>query len=153
VFAWHRVELPLPFELVAEAIQKGPSSWIPALVEEPPGRLTSTIAVGRLQRKTVLGVGRVVAGDGWLVEPISWRAAEADVLFPVFAGELQAARLPQARTEIALVGTYEPPFGPVGELVDRVVLHRMAREALAGFLARVGELVTAAAGKQAAAVP
>jgi hypothetical protein len=154
VFAWSRVELPLPFERVVEAIRAGPRNWIPALDEDPAGRLTAIVAVsGWLQRKVVLGLGRVDAGDGWLVQPISWRAAEADVLFPVFAGELQGARLPDARTELALVGSYEPPLGPVGDLVDRVVMHRVARQALAGFLARAGERIAPATGKQAVAVP
>jgi hypothetical protein len=76
-----------------------------------------------------------------------------DVLFPVFTGELQATRLSDAMTELALVGSYEPPLGPVGELVDRVVLHRLARQALGGFLARVGERVARAGRNQAAAFP
>jgi hypothetical protein len=87
------------------------------------------------------------------MQHISLRAAEMDVLFPIFSGELQATRLSDDMTELALVGSYEPPLGPVGELVDRVVLHRVARQALAGFLARVGERVAPATRNQAAALP
>jgi len=154
MFAWSRLELPLPFACLVEAIRDGPGSWVPELREEPAGRLLSTVMVGSgLQRNVVVSLGRLEAGDGWLIQPISLRAAEMDVLFPVFAGELQAARLPDAWTELALVGSYEPPLGPVGELVDRVVMHRLARHALAGFLARTGERVGPAVRTQAAALP
>lgn len=146
MFAWHRLELGLPFEQVASTINRSPAAWIPDFVQEPGGRVLCTIALSaRLVRRAELGLGRVESGDGWLTVPVSFRAAEADVLFPSFAGEVQAARLPGDRTELALVGTYQPPLGPVGELVDHAVLHRVAGKALAGFVARAGEMLTASA--------
>jgi len=147
MFAWHRTEVVLAFDMVVRVMRSSPHAWIPDLVEEPGGRLLCTIAVGpHLMRRAELGLGRVEFGDGWMTIPVSWRAAEADVLFPVFAGEVQAARLADGKTELSLVGSYQPPLGPVGELVDHAVLRRVAARALSGFLARAGELVTAAAG-------
>jgi len=154
MFAWSRVDLPVPFEVVFEAMRGGPAGWVPELHEEPSGRHTSVVSVGGGLRRTVLvGLGPLESGDGWLMQSISLRAADMDVLFPVFAGELQATSLPDARTELALVGSYEPPLGPVGELVDRVVMHRLARQALAGFLARAGERVVPEARKQPSGRP
>jgi len=144
VFAWHRLEVDAPIERVLEVIRAGPAACIPDLIEDASGRLLCSISVnfgGRLERQAQVGIGELASGDGWLTLPVSWRAAEADVLFPVFTGELQAADLSEGRTELALVGHYDPPLGPVGELVDRLVLHRVARQALAGFLRRVSERV------------
>lgn len=147
MFVSHRTEVLCAFDEVAAALESSPWHWIPGLVEEPAGRYLCTIAVSpRLSRRAELGVGLPQAGDGWLAVPVSWRAAEADVLFPVFAGEVQARRLPDGRTELALVGSYRPPLGPVGELADQAVMHWVASRALAGFLQRVGELLAGAAG-------
>ena len=146
MFTWQRTELPLPFEVVARALRRGPRTWIPDYVEGPGGEVLCTIAIGpRLARTAEMGLGAVHSGEGWLTVSVSWRAAETDVLFPIFTGELQAARISDTSTELALVGSYQPPLGPVGELVDHVVMHRVASRALAGFLGRAGELVGAAA--------
>jgi hypothetical protein len=148
MFTWQRTELPLPFDVVGRALRKGPQAWIPDFVEEPGGRVLCTIAISpRLARTAEMGLGAVNFGEGWLTVPVSWRAAETDVLFPVFTGELQAARISDTTTELALVGSYQPPLGPVGELVDHVVMHRVASRALAGFLCRAGELVGAAGSR------
>jgi len=142
MLARHRAEVPVPFEQVALSMRSGPQGWIPDLVEAPDGRVLCSIAVSPwLVRQAKVGVGPPRSGDGWLSVPVSWCAAEADVLFPVFVGEVRAKRLPEARTELCLVGSYQPPLGPVGELVDHAVLHWVAGKALAGFLARAAEMV------------
>ncbi len=152
MFAWHRLQLGYPFTQVQQSFAAGPAAWIPDLIEEPSGRFLCTISAnfgGHLQRRAELGIGQVESGEGWLSVPISWRAAEADVLFPVFAGEVHATRLPGGHTELALVGSYQPPLGAVGELVDRAVMHRVADQALAALLARVCERVAPLAGDPA----
>lgn len=148
MFASHQVELDESFARVRDGLRRGPAQWIPSLVEDRSGRLTCTIGVsfgGHLQRQALLEIGHMESGEGWAVVPVSWRAADADVLFPTFAGELQATGLPQGRCELALVGSYRPPMGAVGELVDRLVLHRVASLALATFLAHVAERLTVTA--------
>jgi hypothetical protein len=139
MFAWHRVEVDVPFARVCDVLRGDPAGWIPSLSEDPSGRLICTISVnfgGHLQRRAQLGIGAVESGEGWATVPVSWRAADADVLFPTFAGELQAALLPEERCELAMLGSYQPPLGAVGELVDRLVLHRVAGQALSRFLER-----------------
>jgi len=148
MFAWQRTELPVPFDVVATALRSGPHAWLPDFVQRPGGQMSCRIAVSsRLARTVQVGLGAATFGDGWLTVPVSWRAEEADVLFPVFTGELQATRVSDTTTELALVGSYQPPMGPVGELVDHVVMHRVASRALTGFLSRAGELVGAAAAR------
>ena len=52
-------------------------------------------------------------------------------------------------TQLAISARYEPPFGAIGRLVDRAVLHRVAEATLKDFLDRVGMAVTAAAAQTA----
>ena len=49
---------------------------------------------------------------------ISWRAATAAPLFPVFSGELRVG--PDV---LAISGLYAPPGGPLGLVADRALLH------------------------------
>jgi hypothetical protein len=59
-------------------------------------------------------------GDGWLVE-IGWRAAGAQPLFPVFAGQLAIGQ-----EDLRVDGIYAPPGGIAGRVADRVLLHMAA---------------------------
>ncbi len=65
--------------------------------------------------------------DRWELE-ISWRAATAAPLFPVFSG-----RLIIDRTKLRIDGLYAPPGGVVGRVADRVLLH-VAANATARWL-------------------
>jgi hypothetical protein len=66
-------------------------------------------------------------GDGWELD-ISWRAAGAAPLFPVFAG-----RLAIEGDAMKIEGIYAPPGGVVGRVADRVLLH-VAANATARWL-------------------
>ncbi len=89
MFVSHRIEVLLSFDEVAATIDGGPRCWVPDLLEAPSGRYLCTIVPGpRLTRSAELGFGHPDTGDGWLSMPIYWRAAEADVLFPEYAGEV-----------------------------------------------------------------
>ncbi len=57
---------------------------------------------------------------GWEAQ-ISWRAASAAPLFPVFAGHLAVDQ-----SELRIDGLYAPPAGAVGRVADRVLLHAAA---------------------------
>jgi hypothetical protein len=52
---------------------------------------------------------------------ISWRAASAAPLFPVFSGWLIAEP-----GEVRIEGIYAPPGGAVGRIADRLLLHTAA---------------------------
>src|SRR6266545_2885736 len=57
-------------------------------------------------------IGDTVAVD------ISWRSATFAPLFPLFGGELLVSG-----RDVALFGRYAPPFGHIGLLIDRGLLH------------------------------
>lgn len=83
------------------------------------------------RKAAVVEVGPVHADlDGCFVD-IAWRAASFAPLFPVFAGRLSV------RTgSLRLAGSYAPPGGGVGLLVDRTVLHYVAQRTASWLLDR-----------------
>jgi len=85
-------------------------------------------------------IGPVRPADGGYVVEISWRAATAAPLFPVFSGELEV-RL----DALTVSGLYAPPGGPMGLLADRAVLHVAARGTARWLLRELDRAAVAAA--------
>ena len=77
-----------------------------------------------------LGTPRVAAGA--IAVDIAWRSASFAPLFPVFAGTLLIDR-----DAVVLDGRYAPPFGQLGLLIDRGLLHLVARRTAAALVARL----------------
>ncbi len=48
-------------------------------------------------------------------------------------------------TQLTLSGTYRPPLGSVGGLVDKALLHRLAEAAVKDLIDQIGCRVTGAA--------
>jgi hypothetical protein len=84
-------------------------------------------------RKTALvDVGIPPALVGPVVVQVGWQSDSLSPLFPVFAGQLRiTARI------LVLDGHYAPPFGRLGLLIDRGILHLVARRTAQAFLARL----------------
>jgi CBS domain-containing protein len=61
-----------------------------------------------------------------LILPVSWRAAPAEALFPVFDGSLEVEPLDSRQSQLTLVGTTTPPLGPLGRALDSTVFHTIA---------------------------
>jgi hypothetical protein len=74
-------------------------------------------------------------GEIWIV-PIEWFAATLTPLFPIFVGEL---RLRTDRLE--LHGSYVPPGGAIGYVLDRALLGIAARGTGRWFLRQVASVL------------
>ena len=74
-----------------------------------------------------------------LVYPITWTAVEAQALFPTLNGELILSHIGPERTKMAVEATYEPPLGPLGRVVDRVLLGRFAEAAVQNWVDQVAD--------------
>ncbi len=100
------------------------------------------IGIGSGER-TVIGktvevrTGTPVRGATELAIPIVWEATGARALFPRLEGELLIAALSTNLTQLALRGSYVPPFKQVGRALDRVVLHRLAEASVKSFVERI----------------
>ena len=55
-------------------------------------------------------------------------------LFPTLDADLEVSAAGPDRSRVALIGSYRPPMGPVGELLDRTVLHRAATRTIDHWL-------------------
>jgi hypothetical protein len=79
-----------------------------------------------------LAPARQVGGQA-LVE-IAWWSASFAPLFPVFSGQLSISA-----NDIVLDGRYAPPFGTLGLLLDRALLHLVARRTAGAVVARLAK--------------
>jgi len=72
-----------------------------------------------------------------LVYPIKWVATGARTLFPTMSADLVLSHVGPTQTRIVFEGTYEPPLGPLGRVIDRVALRRVADSTVKGWVDRI----------------
>lgn len=73
--------------------------------------------------------------------PLVWWATGTPSLFPTMDAELTVAPVGESLTQILFQGSYQPPLGPVGRMLDRAVLHRFAEMSVKDFVDRIIEQV------------
>ncbi len=150
MFVRYYVELPLPFEEVEEAILRWPPDWIPGLAQEAEARgelLLAEVGFGspghRLEKRVHIELGKPFRLVSKTVRPMEWRATGAESLFPSLEADLEVAALGGIRTQLSLNARYRPPLGPVGNFIDKALLHRVAEATIKDFLDRLGDMLTA----------
>jgi hypothetical protein len=126
-------------------------------------RGTSEDAYGRgLARVGIVGVSKLVRvqvreltwtdRSGGLA--LRWEATGAGGgLFPVLDADITLAPAGKQGTVLTMSGVYRPPFGLLGEALDRAVLHRVATATVRSFVARVAAQITGQPGPAPTAVP
>jgi hypothetical protein len=72
---------------------------------------------------------------------LRWRAAHRAAVFPAMTAELHVYPLGKSETQLELRGTYRPPLGPLGTMIDGVVGHRIAEASVHRFVADIAELL------------
>lgn len=80
-----------------------------------------------------------------LVYPLRWSAVGAESLFPEMRADLILTQNGKEETTITFSGTYDPPLGAVGRVLDRAVLGRVADATVRNWLERLVFAVTTAA--------
>jgi hypothetical protein len=75
------------------------------------------------------------------VVPLRWRAARGHLLFPTVDARLEitALSLEPPLVQVTLTGTYEPPLGAFGELLDRAFDQRVAEVVIHRFVNEVAD--------------
>jgi hypothetical protein len=84
-----------------------------------------------IRKSAVMEIGLPRSIRDTVAVDISWRSATFAPLFPVFSGELLVSR-----RDVILVGRYAPPFGHIGLLMDRGLLHFVARRTAVALVGR-----------------
>jgi hypothetical protein len=99
----------------------------------------------RFAAKTVsLSMGTPTKGHATIRVPLSWVATGTPGLFPTMKADLVLARLDDDLTQVKFEGTYEPPLGTVGRVLDRGALHRVAEASVKNLVDQIVEALGAA---------
>lgn len=134
------MSIPLPMDVVERRIE---GSQGLALIADAAYRRGEELAVGPNAAVAVpvdFSIGVPVVGSNSVSYPVRWRASGATKLFPHMDAELVLSPLGD-NTHLEFRGIYLPPMGPIGALLDRVAMHRLAEATVRNFLERLVELV------------
>lgn len=84
---------------------------------------------------------------------LAWRASERGAMFPAMKAELAVYPLSKDETQLDLQGTYEPPLGVLGKVLDALLMHRVAEASVHRFVVEVAALLRAELPEAAPAAP
>ncbi|MBL8743511.1 MAG: hypothetical protein JNK04_20515 [Myxococcales bacterium] len=76
-----------------------------------------------------------------IVFQLEWHAAAGSSFFPSMKADLSVYRLGKDETQLELAGTYEPPLGTIGKVLDALVMHRVAEASVHRFVGDVAALL------------
>jgi hypothetical protein len=134
------MSIPLPIDIVQRRITGSEGL---ELLADAAYRRGEELSVGPSQGVSVpveFAIGVPVVGSNSIAFPIRWRAIGATLLFPHMDAELVLSPFGDT-THIEFRGVYTPPMGPVGALLDRVAMHRLAEATVRNFLERLVDLI------------
>ena len=141
MFVYYFVLVPLTVDETVEALTDSPgdlTAWA-RLAYEVGDELRMRIQpdAGRPTKEVELIVGQPSSRGKGLYLPIIWKATGAESLFPLLEADLILEALGDDTTQITLRGSYTPPLGPVGRVLDRALLHRLAESCVRDFMLRI----------------
>jgi hypothetical protein len=137
------VQIKAPYAVVRDSLLQPTPGWLiesanAAYAEGERLCLTlgpsGTVPAVRKRVQVELGAG-YARGDGTVV-PLSWWAIRGQHLFPTLEADLEIMPLGPDQVMLTLMGHYEPPLGPLGRRLDRLLLHRVAEACVRSFLRR-----------------
>jgi len=73
--------------------------------------------------------------EGSVLLSFCWTAWDAGELFPALQADLELAPIGDAKTELLLRGSYDPPAGRLGHNLDRLFLHHLVDPTISAFMA------------------
>lgn len=95
------------------------------------------IGGGGVAKTVLLDLKSPVRGDGMTSVPLEWWATGTPGLFPRMEAELTVAEMGATLTQVRFQGTYQPPLGPVGRILDRTLFGRFAEASVKDFVDRI----------------
>jgi len=139
-----------PYERVRDALLADPSGTFRAATRAAADRARSVAAALRVSIAGVDVGTEIDITVGEVAEtppeqgrspstriPIEWEAARQPRLFPLMRAELSLYPLTSTESQLDFAGSYEPPLGPVGSVLDAVVGHRIAEASVHRFVVDV----------------
>jgi hypothetical protein len=151
VFVGHEVLLEISFAIARERlVQLTEGGALLSASEDAYRRGTAS-----LTRVGVAGLSKLVRVQlrelSWTDRSaglaIRWEATGPDGgLFPVLDADLRLASAGDQVTLLTVAGVYRPPLGPLGEALDRVILHRVADATIRNFGVWIAAQITGRPG-------
>ena len=150
VFAGHEVTVDAPFETAAARLvnllhRDALSSACEGAYE---GGLAAELRVGPfgaapgLSKLVRVCFAEPVRRSATMTVPLRWEAAgAAGELFPVLDADLVLARHGEGQSLVALMGSYRPPFGRAGAVLDKAIMHRLAAATIRSLLERLSDAI------------
>jgi hypothetical protein len=117
-----------------------------AAVADTHRQLIRAGVAGITKQVAVLALDPVQHVDHVLI-PIRWLATgPGGDLFPSLDANITLHALAPSTTKITLVGSYRPPFGHAGAIIDRLVMRKVAEATLHAFLNRIIDQISTPTG-------
>lgn len=151
VFVHFFAHIARPHDEVERVLLEAPATWLPSVVEsayETGDGVRARVGIGkrgRLTKKVVVYVGEPLRDARRTVIPIRVEAAGPTGLFPQLDADLEIAPVGPDTTQLTLNGSYRPPLGAAGALLDSTLLHRVAEAVVKNFVDRVAGILQDAA--------
>lgn len=140
MFVRYFVGLEMPASVAAEALLDEPSVWMAGLARDAGDRGDHLMAeVGfatavRIERPVEVEVGAPIRLADKTVLPLRWRPMSTARLLPDMEADVELAPLGERRSQLAMTARYTPPFGLLGRVADRALLHRVAEATVKDFV-------------------
>jgi hypothetical protein len=147
MFVRYFMQMDVPFADANEALLADPASWLPDLARETDQEgvhLLTSVGFGmgiHVRKRVEVDVDAPLTVPGRTVVPIRWNTGAEHSPLPSMEGDLELAPFGPGVTHLAMSGRYTPPFGHVGEAVDRALLNRVAEATVRDFVQRVAERI------------
>ncbi len=77
-------------------------------------RLQARIGAIPVHKWVTVHLGEATTDDAWLGVPIRWEASGGQHVLPTFTGTIELATMDRDVVEVAVVGSYATPLGPIG---------------------------------------
>jgi hypothetical protein len=142
------VYVDAPAEAVCTRILEDHGSWLgPLAVDATQEGEALRVRIGPagplpgLSRTALVELGEPQRRGDATVVPLTWHASGGAAMFPVLSADLEVAGLGPARTQLSVMGRYDPPLGGLGRTLDRLLFHRVAEASVRSFLRRVAEVL------------
>lgn len=145
MFVYYFCHVAGPFEKARAVFEDDPQRWLPAYLEKAFDRgdaLRVTVGIGdgfRLSKDLLVSIGEIRKDEAKVSLPIDAKATGEARLFPHLSADLELARLGDELAQLTLRGSYKPPLGWVGQMLDRALLHRIAEAAVKDFVEQIAE--------------
>lgn len=148
MFVLESVFLPLPSAVVGERLRavfdRSELDDVASSALVAPEPMYLRAGAGPLSKRVRVDRLPDYARDDARVFPVRWSASgPTEHWFPVLDADLEVVPGEDSGTQLRLTGAYRPPFGSVGQTLDRLVLNRIAALTIRTFLTRVADELVA----------